>query len=131
MTTFVTGTGVPARQLVESLRTAGVEAELDAPPVADAAAGEIAALAAELVRLEGLIAERPPVAVLLADASDRSLAAALAATKLLIPVAAVAVDGADGLNARLLVQLADGKLSADAAEIAAWIEALPTLRRFE
>ena len=121
MTALVIGTGVPPAELLESLHAAGVEAELDAHPGDAAAAGEIEALAAELVRLEAL----------LADAGDRSLAAALVATKLLIPVAAVGIDASDGQNARLLAQLADRKLSADAAEIAAWVEALPRLQEFE
>jgi hypothetical protein len=125
MNALVIGNRVQATELVGSLRTAGVEADLDAQPDDSGAAGETAALAAELVRLEALLAERPPPAVLLADAGDRSLAAALVATKLLIPVAAV--DASDGQNAGLLAQLADRKLSADAAEIAAWIGALPTL----
>jgi hypothetical protein len=127
MTALVIGTGVPATGLVESLRAAGVDAQLDVPPDEAAEAGEIAALAAELVRLEGSLAGSRPAAVLLADAGDSSLAGTLVATKLLIPVGAVGIDAWDGQNAGLLAQLADRKLSADAADIVAWIEALPTL----
>jgi hypothetical protein len=52
------------------------------------------------------------------------------ATKLLIPVAAVGLDETEGENARLLAQLTDRKLPADAGETRAWIESLPTLSEF-
>jgi hypothetical protein len=110
--------------LLESLRDDGVEARADAGPTGSGM-GEIAALADELVRLEAGLRESPADAVVLADAGDSALAATLVATKLLIPVVFVA--GAQGGNAELLAQLADRKLSADAGEIRAWIEALPTL----
>jgi hypothetical protein len=129
MTALVVGDATPAGQLVESLRATGVDAQLDGASRDETPAGEIPALAAELVRLEGLLSDGPPSAVVLADASDRSLAAALVATKLLIPVGAAGIAASDGQNAGVLAQLADRKLSADPAEIAAWIAALPTLSR--
>ena len=127
MKALVTGAPEPAAHLAESLRAAAVEAVADEVPE-DASEGEIAALAQELVRLEDALLELQPAAVLLVDADDRSLAAALVATKLLIPVAAIGLDGAAGENALLLTQLVDRKLSADSEEIAGWMEALPNIR---
>jgi|Tabmets5t2r1_1033131.scaffolds.fasta_scaffold99731_2 hypothetical protein len=126
MTVFLVGHRDAAAALLESLSDVGLEASVDEHPTA-ADKGEIAVLAEELLRLESALAERRPAAVLLADTSDRALAAALVATKLLIPVAAVDLDGTDGANARLLAQLADRKLSAEPGEIRAWTEALPRL----
>jgi hypothetical protein len=115
--------------LLEPLLAKGVDAAVDErAPTADR--GEIAALADELLRLESVLRERPPTAVLLLDAGDTALAAALVATKLLIPVAAVGLDETEGENARLLAQLTDRKLPADAGETRAWIESLPTLSEF-
>ena len=127
MAALVTGAPGPAGELAAALRAAGVEASVDVDRPDEPQSGEIAALAAELLRLEASLSERQPAAVVLADAGDRALAAALVATKLLIPVAVVGVDGAEGQNEDLLAQLADRKLSADPAEIAAWLEALPRL----
>jgi len=127
MGALVIGASGPAAELADALRAAGVEASVDDGSADGRQQGEIAALAAELVRLEDALRDEPPKAVLLADAGDRALAGALVATKLLIPVGGVGLDGLEGENPDLLAQLADRKLSADAAEIAAWIEALPTL----
>jgi hypothetical protein len=126
MTLLLVGDSEATGRLLEPLSGAGIEVTLDEhPPAADK--GEIAGLADELLRLGAALAEHRPAAVLLADASDRALAAALVATKLLIPVAAVGIDGTDGANARLLAQLADRKLSAEPGEIRAWVEALPNI----
>lgn len=127
MRALVIGASGPAAELAEALRAVGVEASVDKGPADGGPGGEIAALAAELVRLEKALRDEPPTAVVLADAGDRALAAALVATKLLIPVAGVGLDGLEGSNADVLGQVADRKLSADAAEIAAWVGALPTL----
>jgi hypothetical protein len=89
--------------------------------------GEIAALARELLRFESRLRQAPPSAVLLTDRGDTALAAALVATKLLIPVAAVGDEGGANQNSALLAQLVDRKLSVDSGEIRAWIEGLPTL----
>jgi hypothetical protein len=61
--------------------------------------------------------------VLLGSASDLALAATLVATKAAIPVAAVGDVSNSGppMNARLIAQLADAALAADAAAIAAWV----------
>ncbi len=71
---------------------------------ADAPAG---GLAEALREAERLIEEGRPETVTLADDSDFALAAALVATKLLVPVRAApaAIDG-PGANARLIAQLA-------------------------
>jgi hypothetical protein len=126
MTALLVGEADAAAGLLEALRAAGVEASVDEPPGADER-GEIAALADELLRFESRLREAPPSAVLLLDAGDAALAAALVATKLLIPTGAVGVDGAEGENAALLSQIADRKLSAGWREIAEWIHGLPRL----
>jgi hypothetical protein len=126
MTALLVGEADAAAGLLESLRAAGVEASVDRPGDVDAA-DEIAALAHELLRLESRLREAPPSAVLLVDGGDTALAAALVATKLLIPVAAVGEEGERDQNSALLAQLVDRKLSADSGELRAWIDALPTL----
>jgi hypothetical protein len=126
MTALLVGETDAAAGLLESLRAAGVEASVDGPGDAEAE-GEVAALARELLRFESRLREARPSAVLLVDGGDTALAAALVATKLLIPVAAVGEEGEGDRNSALLAQLVDRKLSADSGEIRAWIEGLPTL----
>src|SRR5919106_3407415 len=99
MTALVIGAPGPAGELAAALRAAGVEASADEDRPDEPQSGEIAALAAELLRLETSLSERRPAAVVLADAGDRALAAALVATKLLVPVAGVGLDGSEGPNA--------------------------------
>jgi hypothetical protein len=66
-----------------------------------------AALAAALAGFETEVTGQEPELVLLADDSDAALAAALVATKLLIPVAAVAAASRPSTaNGRLIAQLA-------------------------
>jgi hypothetical protein len=107
METLIVGGRDAATGLAERLADAGVEARTSAP----AAAGEtIPELAAALVALEGEIAADRPRTVVLADRGDRALAAALVATKLLVPVLAVADPGGPGTageNDRLLDVLAE------------------------
>jgi hypothetical protein len=126
MTLLLVGDSEATGRLLEPLSGAGIEATLDEHPPA-VEKGEIARLADEMLRLEEALEAHRPAAVLLADASDRALAAALVATKLLIPVATVGLDRTDGANERLLAQLADRKLTAEPGEILAWTEALPRL----
>jgi hypothetical protein len=126
MTVLLVG-DLGAAALLEPLRVAGVEASADERSDYGRR-GEIAALAEELLRFESNLGAARPSAILLTDTGDTALAAALVATKLLIPVAAVGLEQAEGENALLLAQLADRKLSAEPGEIRAWIEALPTLR---
>jgi hypothetical protein len=126
MTALLIGEPDAAAGLLESVRAAGVEASVDAPAAADDRT-QITALAGELLRLESRLRDAPPSAVLLVDARDTALAAALVATKLLIPVAAVGPEAEEGENGPLLAQLVDRKLSVDSREIKAWIDALPTL----
>ena len=70
------------------------------------AAGGVAALAAALIEAERLIEQRRPSRVLLADDSDLALGAALATTKLELPLLATAAarDRSTG-NGRLIAQL--------------------------
>ena len=127
MTALLVGDAPAAAGLLESLREAGLHASV-AEPAEPADPGEIRALAHELLRFESSLGEARPSAVLLVDGGNSALAAALVATKLLVPVATVGAE-ADDENSALLAQLADRKLSADAGEILAWIEAVSTLRR--
>jgi hypothetical protein len=127
MTALIVGDQDRAHELAAALAEAGVKAEVRAFEPAGDGAREIGALAHELVEIERALTGEPPVAVVLADAGDGALAATLVATKLLIPVAAAGLDSSPGTNAAVLAQLVDGKLSADATEIAAWIQARPTL----
>jgi hypothetical protein len=127
MTALIVGDPDRAHELAAALGDAGVKGEVRAFEPAGDDAHEIGALAHELVEIERALTGNPPVAVVLADAGDGALAATLVATKLLIPVAAAGLDSAPGTNAGVLAQLADGNLSADATEIAAWLEGLPTL----
>ncbi len=77
-------------------------------PVVQAERGSSAALAAAIVSFEAEVATRRPASVVLADDSDVALAAALVATKLGVPVAAVeAARDPSRANGRLIAQLAD------------------------
>ena len=70
--------------------------------------GSSAALARGLTAFEAEVTGREPDLVLLADDSDAALAATLVATKLLIPVAAVAAASRPSTaNGRLIAQLAE------------------------
>lgn len=66
----------------------------------------VGALAAALVEAERSLLERRPARVLLADDSDLALAAALAATKLELPVRATEAARSSSANGRLIAQLA-------------------------
>ena len=73
----------------------------------DAGEPSVARMARHLVAFEAEFAIEPPAIVVLADASDVSLAAALVATKMLIEVeATAAATDATTLNGRLIAQLA-------------------------
>jgi UDP-N-acetylglucosamine 2-epimerase len=99
---------------------------------------EVALIAAGLIAFEKLFAEDVPDAVLLVSASNLALAAVLVATKARIPVAALEEgtlgddleegtlgdDRLTGLNRRLIGQLADATMIADAGTIAAWLRSL-------
>jgi UDP-N-acetylglucosamine 2-epimerase len=90
---------------------------------------EVGQIAAALIAFERLFAEETPDAVLLVSASDLALAAVLVATKARIPVAALEEgtpgDGhPPGANRRLIGQLADATVIADAGTIAAWLRNL-------
>jgi hypothetical protein len=105
--TLVVGDRIPADQVVEALTGYDRPARAWSPPGEASRDGSSQALAEALLALERELERDPPGAVLLADDSDAALAAALVATKLLVPVQAVegAAAGA-GVNARLISQLA-------------------------
>jgi hypothetical protein len=123
MKTLIAGSAQAASALAERLADEGIDARTSTP---EGGGDAIQALAASLVELESRIEADRPEIVLLADRGDHALAAALVATKLLVPVTAVADAGnpgedgpSGGENARLL------ELLADEVEIGA----LPTLLR--
>jgi hypothetical protein len=109
MTEIIVGEAETAETLARSAReaeTARIWAA--APPDPADRQGTSAPLARELTRFEAAALAGKPELVVLADDSDVALAAALVATKLLIPV--VAVEGAmspSSANGRLIAQLAD------------------------
>jgi UDP-N-acetylglucosamine 2-epimerase len=87
---------------------------------------QVGELAAALLAFERLFADGAPDAVLLVSTSNLALAAVLVASKLQIPVAGLE-EGAPGeaeLNRRLIEQLADRTVAADAGTIAASLREL-------
>lgn len=106
--TLIVGAPIPAERALEALGGSERHFRAWSPPVeAGDGPGSSAALGRCLVELESELERARPGAVLLADASDAALAAAIVAAKLLITVEAVdaATDGG-GVNARLISQLA-------------------------
>ena len=111
--------------LAGALESAGVEVER--PPKGAFGAAhdeEVGELATALIAFERLLADHAPDAVLLVSGSNLALAAVLVATKLQIPVGALAdtAVGADDepeMNRRLIARLADGTVACDAETIAA------------
>ena len=103
--TLVVGAELPANQVRESLARSGADSRAWIAP-AQAATGSPGGLARCLVELERELERDPPEAVVLADASDASLAAAIVAAKLLIAVEPAAAAAGDDLNARVISQLA-------------------------
>jgi hypothetical protein len=105
---IIVGEGAVARELARTVAAsenpriwADSGSEDGDPP------GSSAPLARDLTSFEAEALERTPEAIVLADDSDAALAAALVATKLLIPLAAT--DGArrsSTVNGRLIAQLA-------------------------
>jgi hypothetical protein len=126
MKALIVGAREPTDALAARLAAQGIEADVDAPEGEGAAGEQIPVLAASLVALESRIVAERPGTVVLADRGDHALAAALVATKLLVPVLAVAgndagggSDAGTGENERLLALLAES----------AEIGSLPTLLR--
>jgi hypothetical protein len=103
--------------------------ELIGPPgaIAGPDGGEIPRLAAALRAFESLFEAERVERVVLTDASNHSLAALLVATKMLVPVGAVATpspggereDGRSSINARLIEHLADAALADEA--VTGWL----------
>jgi hypothetical protein len=79
-------------------------------------------LADALLAVERRLASAQDGAVVLGDASDLSLAAALVAAKSEMPLAATgAALDPPGRNGRLIAQIAAAALGDDPSEIAAWV----------
>jgi len=93
------------------------EGELSVP-----SGDEVRELAAALLAFDRLFSDDPPDGVLVVSASNLALSAVLVATKLQIPVAALAEEvpesPAVGVNRRLVEELADGTVADDPATIA-------------
>src|SRR5262245_51573338 len=90
MTQIIVGDGSAAETVAQALGE-GENPRIWAaePPDPGDQPGTSAPLARELIRFEAEATAREPGSIVLADDSDASLAAALVATKLLIPLAAV------------------------------------------
>jgi hypothetical protein len=109
MQQVIAGDGATARELAQAIdgeETPRIWADSGAddgdPP------GSSAPLARDLTRFEAQALDSMPDSILLADDSDASLAAALVATKLLIPLAATDhARRSSTANGRLIAQLAD------------------------
>ena len=125
MKILIVGEGARPHGLAVALETAGADVERPPKSASGATHGdEVGELAAALIAFERLFAGDPPDAVLLVSASNLALAAVLVATKVQIPVAALAQtaqgeDRMSEMNRRLIEQLADGTVAGDAETIAA------------
>ena len=101
------GERLPTERLAQALTGQDEPVSTWNPVENGGAEGSSAGLAVALVALEGELEQSPATIVLLADDSDAALAGALVATKLLVPVvAAEAATAGEGVNARLISQLA-------------------------
>ncbi len=97
----------------------------DGPLPADGAE-EIAAIARDLREIESALVNPGAGAVLVASHSPGALAAVIVATKLGIPVARLGPPhGAaeEGVNSRLIRQLADTSLAPDPSAVLEWVRA--------
>ncbi len=102
--TLVVGDPIPGERSVQA--PPGATRVWRSAEAGDERPGSSAALARLLVELERELERERPARVLLADASDASLAAAIVAAKLLIPVErAAGIERDAGVNARLISQL--------------------------
>ena len=105
--TLVVGERLPAERVVQALDAQSGAVRTWNPGEEKADPGSSQMLATALVALERDLEANRPDLVVLADASDAALAAALVAAKLLVKVEAVEeAVAADGMNARLISQLA-------------------------
>jgi hypothetical protein len=113
--------------LARELQVDGLEARrpsAEALALAEAAGSEVAEIAGALTGLERLLADGGADALLLGSASNLALAAVVVATKAGVPVAAVRggfEPPGPELNARLIAELADAVLPADAPVVAGWL----------
>jgi UDP-N-acetylglucosamine 2-epimerase len=130
MKILIVGENGHPHTVAEALETEGLR--VARPPEGALPAAEddeVGQIAAGLFAFEKLFAEDAPDAVLLVSASNLALAAVLVATKARIPVAGLEDgmrpdDRLAGLNRRLIGQLADATIIADAGTIAAWLRSL-------
>jgi hypothetical protein len=105
--TLVVGERIPAERVAESVAAADGDARVWAPAGDGAEAGSSRPLAEALVGIEQAVEADAPAELVLADDSDAALAAVLFATKLPIPVSAVAeATASESVNAGLIAQLA-------------------------
>jgi UDP-N-acetylglucosamine 2-epimerase len=125
MRVLLVGDGATAATLADELDAAddlALERWPEPPPPADGTE-EIAAIARELRELDAALTEDGPDAVLVASDSSAALAAVLVTTKLRTPVGWVqaAAEAPDGMNARLITQLADAALAPEPTAIVSWL----------
>ena len=124
MRILIVGEGASPHPLAQALAAAGAAVARPPERAPGASDGDqVGELAAALIAFDRLFAGDPPDAVLLVATTDLTLAAVLVASKLRIPVAALAEAGPEGgtpeLNALLIERLADGTVGDDAEAIAA------------
>jgi UDP-N-acetylglucosamine 2-epimerase len=129
MKVLIVGESGSAETLGAALEAEGVEARRPPNSVPSTSGDEVGQIAAALVELERLLNADRPDAVLLTSHANLALAAALAATKLQIPVAglqgeAAGEDRLSGVNGHLIGQLADASVAPDPASVIAWLRAM-------
>jgi UDP-N-acetylglucosamine 2-epimerase len=130
MRILIVGENGRPHSLAGALETEGLKVARPPAGALPAADGdEVGQIAAGLIAFERLFAEDAPDAVLLVSASNLALAAVLVASKARVPVAGLE-EGTPGndrpseMNRRLIGQLADATIIADARTIAAWLRSL-------
>ena len=109
MTQIIVGEPTTAERLAESLEP-GARATIWASgaPSEGEPGDSSRPLARDMARFEADALGQKPASIVLADDSDAALAAALVATKLLIPLAAAeGARGRSSVNGRLIAMLAD------------------------
>jgi len=129
MRILIVGEGEGPHPLAQSLEDAGVAVARPPESARGVPDGDgVGELAAALIAFERLLSGDPPDAVLLVSTTNLALAAVLVASKLRVPVAALAEPApgnrAPELNALLIERLADGTVGDDTDAIAASMRAL-------
>jgi len=127
MKALLVGEGTRAEALATALRRAGVRVDLRSEEASgpQAGRGDVGMLPREILDLERLLTGEPPDAVLVASDGDAALAAAIVATKLVVPLATLGEPGSAGreaeVNRTLLTSLADARLADDPQTAASWV----------